>query len=308
MLTVAQAMQEFISRLEIPHCETDADGERCGSCVLCNTRRQRDALRRHLEEGLAVSQFLISGSFKRHTALHPLHDIDLFVVLDPNAESALMDSAPQKALARVREILGDAYPNKDKPKAQSRSVNVAFSGTGLAFDVVPAFPHPAGGYQIPDREAGRWIRTNPRRHAEHSSAANERAGGKAKPIVKALKRWNCPQPDKGKVVRSFHLELMVYDQLTSDPGPYAEGIARALRGVSSRVLSAMPEPAGVGPNVDADMTAEERRRASRLFAEAADLAVRALEADEQGRTGEAHHHWRTLLGSGYPEKGTPPKP
>lgn len=204
----------------------------------------------------------------------------------------------------MQQILGSAYPNKDKPKAQSRSVNVEFAGTGLAFDVVPAFPHGGGGYRIPDREAGVWIRTDPRKHVEHSIAANERAGGKAKPIVKALKRWKRQHADK--LVRSFHLELMVYDELTSDPGTYADGIARALDGLSSRVLRAMPDPAGVGPNVDG-MTAEERQHASRCFTRAAALAEKALDADREGRTGEAHHHWRALLGDDYPESGTSPR-
>jgi predicted nucleotidyltransferase len=302
MQTVCQAMEEFISGLEISRCPK---GQHCGTCVTCNAKRQRDSLRGHLEKALSVAEFFLSGSFKRRTALRPLHDIDLFVVLDATAESGLLESEPKVTLARVREVIGEAYPTKDKPKAQSRSVNVDFKGTGLAFDVVPAFVHKDGGYQIPDREAGVWIRTNPREHVEHSVAANERAGGKAKPIVKALKRWNCQQAER--VARSFHLELMVYDQLQSDPGSYADGIAKALRGLSSRVLYAMPEPAGVGPDVDQGLTTEERQRASKRFAEAADLADKALQAATQGRTGEAHHYWRTLLGSDYPEKGTPPE-
>jgi len=304
MLQVTQAMQFYISGLEIPNCPPGANGDRCGKCTACNARRQRDALRGHLEAEFAVAEFLISGSFKRRTAIRPLNDIDLFVVFDPEAEHELREAAPRTILKKVLDVLDDAYPTKEKPKAQSRSVNVEFAGTGLSFDVVPAFPDGVDGYVIPDRDAGAWLRTNPRVHKEHATAANEASGKKAKPIVKALKSWNSRQPDK--LVRSFHLELMVYEALRSDPGAYADGIAKALRAMASRVLYAMPEPAGVGPHVDAGMTNEERTRSSKTFGEAADLANRAIDAASRGETGEAHHYWYTLLGSAYPEKGKAP--
>lgn len=304
MMSVAQAMQDYISGLEISSCPPDQNGERCGKCTACNARRQRDALRGHLEGDFAVAEFLISGSFKRRTAIRPLNDIDLFVVFDPDAEEELRAAPPMTILKKVLDVLDDAYPTKEKPKAQSRSVNVEFAGTGLSFDVVPAFPDGVNGYVIPDREAGAWIRTNPRVHKAHATAANEASGKKAKPIVKALKSWNSRQPDK--LVRSFHLELMVYEALPSNPGTYADGIAKALRAMASRVLYAMPEPAGVGPHVDAGMTNDERTRAGKAFGEAADLADNAIDAASRGETSEAHHYWSTLLGSAYPEKGKAP--
>jgi predicted nucleotidyltransferase len=190
MMTVTQAIESYISGLQIPSCPPDASGDRCGKCTACNARRQRDALRGHLEKKFAVAEFLISGSFKRHTAIHPLNDIDLFVVLDSETEKALREAAPRVVLKNVLDVLDAAYPTKEKPKAQSRSVNVEFKGTGLSFDVVPAFPDGGDGYVIPDRDAGGWIRTNPRRHREHATEANQASGNKAKPIVKALKSWN----------------------------------------------------------------------------------------------------------------------
>ena len=272
---------------------------------MCDARRQRDNLRKHLEGAFSVSEFLISGSFKRRTAIRPLNDIDLFVVFDSDAERQLQRAAPSVVLRRVQDVLDDAYPTKDKPKAQSRSVNVEFSGTGLSFDVVPAFKDSSGrGYLIPDRDAASWIRTDPRKHAEYATQANTRAGNKAKPIIKALKSWNAQQ---NKVVRSFHLELMVYDVLQSDPGNYAGGIAQALRGLASRVRYPMPEPARVGPDVDQGMSQAERDRARAAFSEAADLADKATAAADRLATSEAHYHWRQLLGPTYPEPGTAPR-
>ena len=305
-MTVTQAMQEFISKLELSSCKRSSGEDACGSCTRCNARRQRDAIREHLEEELSVKEFLISGSFKRKTAIKPLNDIDLFVVLDPDAHEDLVDAAPLKILKEIQRILDDAYPNKEHPIVQDRSVNIEFSGTKLAFDVVPAFPDEENdGYRIPDRRTNSWISTNPRVHAEHSTAANERAGNKAKPLVKALKCWN--KQSEPKVLRSFHLELMVYDVLKSDPGPYADGIAWLLRKLADRVQSSMPDPAGVGPDVDAQLSEADRRRARRLLLDGADVADEAIELAKDGKVEEAHYKWRQLLGSTYPEKGKAPK-
>jgi hypothetical protein len=304
MLTVHQAVQAYLSGLEIERCDPEPGADRCGGCTTCNVRRQRDALRAHMEARFAVSEFLISGSFGRRTAIAPLNDIDLFVVLDPVSEAGLRASPPRAVLDRVLQALDAAYPTKEKPKAQSRSVNVEFKGTGLSFDVVPAFPLEDGAYQIPDRDAGAWIRTNPRVHKAHATAANERAGQAAKPIAKALKSWNRRQPEK--LLRSFHLELMVYEALGSKPDSRAAGIAAALRAMAVRVHAPMPEPAGLGPDVDAGMSIEERARASAALSAAAERAELALQAAARGATGEAHHHWSALLGPGYPEEGTSP--
>lgn len=304
MQTVSQAMDAFISSLKIASCDTDKDGERCGKCTRCDATRQRDLIRGHLEAAFSVNEFLISGSFKRHTAIRPLNDIDLFVVLDRDRHSDLASAAPIETLKAVQDVLDKAYPTKEHPILQGRSVNIEFVGTGLAFDVVPAFAVSGEQYTIPDRDTNRWIHTNPRLHAEHSTEANERAGKMAKPLVKALKHWN--RQHDPKPVRSFHLELMVYDVLRSQPESHAKGIAYLLHRLGDRVLTRMPEPAGIGPDVDERLTDGERARARKLFLDGAAAADLALERAAAGHPGEAHFVWRQLLGSEYPEKGTPP--
>ena len=289
-MTVAQAMEQFIAGLQISEREEE------------DARRQRDVLRRVLERPLSVREFVISGSFSRHTAIRPLHDIDLFVVLDPYAHARLADGAPLAVLTEIQRVLDAAYQNKHSI-IQNRSVNIAFAGTGLAFDVVPAFPDGAG-YRIPDRDTNTWIRTNPRIHSDHAEAANERAGRMAKPLVKALKHWRAQHKDVA--VRSFHLELMVYDLARAKPESYARGIATLLRQLAARVMAPTPEPAGIGPAVDVQMSTSEHERAAALFSAAAALADEALTLAAQGYTGHAHHAWRSLLGQVYPEAGIAP--
>jgi len=294
MMTVAQAMQDFISSLELKDRE---DSE---------ARRQRDVVKDHLLDGLTVEELFISGSFGRNTAIRPLKDIDLFLVLERKAHEDLRNGTPRACLDAVHTVLDKAYQNKTSPRTQARSVNIEFVGTGIGFDVVPAFrdPNRDDVYTIPDSDIGRWIDTNPRIHKEHSTRANDQAGKKAKPLVKALKRWNALQ--QPKALRSFHIELMVYNALLSPPASYAEGLEHLFTDLSERVMYPCPDPAGLGSNVDAGYAAGTRERAQALFRNAAGIARHALQAAADGRTEEAHFHWRSLLGESYPERGKEP--
>lgn len=297
MRTVTQALEAFISSLEL----TDRQYE--------EANQQRQVVTGHLLRGLSVKDTFISGSFGRSTAIRPLHDIDLFINLNRPAHDDLRQGGPDVCLKKFREVLADAYPNKELPTIQGRSVNIQFSGTGIGFDVVPAFQDPGNPevYEIPDRNVSGWIRSNPRLHKDHSIAANDRAGKKAKPLVKALKHWNFRQPGK-KPLRSFHLELMVYEVLQSPPGSYAEGLAYLFAALVRQVMSPCPDPAGLGPDVAASFSYERRQRAQRMLRAAADTAQLALDAGNAGRTEDAHYYWHSLFGDAYPERGKAPGP
>lgn len=296
MSTVSQALHEFISALEL----TDKQD--------LEAREQRDRVKAHLLSGLSVKEVFISGSFGRRTAIRPLKDIDLFIVLNRSKHEDLYRS-PRACLRKVREVLDKPYPDKELPTLQRRSVNIQFSGTDIGFDVVPAFEdrYSPEVYEIPDRNPpdDRWIHSNPRKHKEHSTAANERTHGRAIPLVKALKHWNNAQKPK-KALRSFHLELMVYAALQTKPESDAVGLMQLFEDLATRVMSPCPDPAGLAPDVAKDFPADRRQRAQALLREAAAIARKAVDAADSGRVEEAHFYWRSLFGERYPEVGKQP--
>lgn len=295
MTTVRQAMSTFLSDLEL----TDKQFET--ACA------QRDRVHDVLKRGLSVSETIFSGSFARQTAIRPLNDIDILIVLSRKAHGTLLDGGPTACLREVRRVLHAAWPNKEHPILQNRSVRVEFTGTGIGFDVVPAFrdAEDAEVYTIPDRDTGRWILSNPRAHKEHAIRANERAGQRAKPLVKALKHWNQRFPEPP--LKSFHLELMVYDLLVAPPESDAHGIASLFDGLASRVMRHCADPAGLGPDVDGGMTDQERGRARDLVEGASKDARAAVIAAVDGDTETAHFLWRHILGDRYPEAGRKPE-
>jgi hypothetical protein len=292
MLTITLGFEKCIQGLEL------TDEERA------EASRQQNVLRDNLRQHLGgVERDILSGSYSRRTAIRPLDDIDLFVILDRTVHRDVYPPAsPEQCLRKVQRALALAYPNKAPATIQGRSVNIVFHGTGIGYDVVPAFAVSGGlYYMIPDRSRRSWINTDPERHKDAGTAANARAGSKLNPLVKLAKHWN---RGHGAVLQSFHIEVMAYRAFNTPPATYPDGIAALFEHLAGAVMVACPEPAGVGgPNVDAGMTSQDRAAPQRALLQAAASAKTALELDRLGRAREAHGVWRELFGDVYPERG-----
>jgi hypothetical protein len=289
MATVAQAFHKFVGDLELTQAEQD------------EASRQQRVLRDNLRDHLGgIERDILSGSYSRRTAIRPLNDIDVFIILEEAKHGAIRGQHPTACLEAVKAALGRAYPTKAAAKLQGRSVNIDFSGTGIAYDIVPAFNVSEGVYIIPDRERKNWIKTNPEKHRQALQLANEKAGNMLNPLIKAAKHWNA---NNKKPLRSFHLEVMSYGAFKSPPSSFAQGLRDLLSFLAGSVLLSCPEPAGIGPSIDAGMPPEERRTIQTALMQAAEVASRAILFDSASRVEEAHGLWRGLLGPVYPERG-----
>jgi len=287
MWSVREALEKFIQSLKL----TDRQKE--------EVIRQHTVVREQLRRRLGVETDFLSGSYSRNTAIRPLHDIDLVIVVEEVTSRPTV--SPDALLKAVRKALKAAWPEKELPILQQHSVHLKFSGSGIAFDIVPAFKRLGRkAYFIPERETGRWLRTNPRRHKEQSREANERAGKKLKPLLRAVKHWNRHHPSSP--LGSFHLEAMSYDAFLQPPDGYLEGLEILFSHLSQKVLYPCPDPAGLGPDVDEWMTSQQRQAASQLLASAADQVQHVL-AEEESFPSQAHQRLRALFGEDYRDRG-----
>lgn len=287
MKTISQAFEEFTQSLELTQAQRDEAID------------QHTNMRAKLGERLDVAGNFLSGSYARNTAIRPLNDIDIFLVLNPGDELTVV-SKPQEALTVVKDTLARIYPGKT-PTLQSRSVNIEFSRTGIAYDVVPGFADPDDGevYWIPDCDGPKWIKTNPRIHKVQSTRANEAAGKKLKPLLKSVKHANHVH---GKMARSFHLEVLSWSILTTDPRSYLAGLVTLFAGLRDRIMDPCPDPAGLGPDIRPPR--EKLEATKKWLSEMATLASDAKLLADQGRTGEAHAKLRELFADQWPEKGS----
>jgi hypothetical protein len=297
-MTVQQAFHDFLGRLELTATEEDKV-----------SRQQSDLRERVRQQFRGIQRDVLVGSYSRKTAVRPLNDVDVFLVLDPAVHGARKYSEPLLILEDLQRALRGCYPSPGPAtRIQGRSVNVEFSGTGIGYDIIPAFFHSMQGtlptdvvYEIPDRNRRTWIRTNPERHRQRCVEANQRAGGMLNRIIKAAKHWNRSQKDaRGeKPWRSFHLESLAYGAFRSPPGSERAGLAALLNHLVASASSSCPDPAGLGPSVDSDIDWGARQRAQQLTQSAASLAADAMAQERYGDHAAAAGRWRQLLGSEF---------
>lgn len=157
--------------------------------------------------GTRIVDTYLSGSYARDTAVRPLDDVDIVVVVDPRAwETGWFSTTPDpsKVLGSFANAIRRCYPDSSV-HMQTRSVGLKLYH--LDIDVIPAIDIGGDLLKIPDRSKGNWIKSAPRRHTELATQVNNMREGKFKPLVKLLKTWNNNLPSTAHV-RSFLIETM----------------------------------------------------------------------------------------------------
>lgn len=292
MPTVAQVFHDFLTDIELKPEEQKA------------ASRQQNDLRERLRTRMpSITRDILVGSYARGTAIRPLNDIDVFLILDPAVHGRRLSSQPLLLLEDLQRALRACYSDPGpQTQIQRRSVNIEFSSSGIGFDMIPAFSDGSWpeSYDIPDRYQSIWIKTNPERHKEKCSEANDRADGALNQLIKAAKHWNYLQRDANgdKPLRSFHLEVMAYSAFAGAPPDPRAGMALLLEHLAHRIAFSCPEPAGLGPDLDAGLTPAERDRAGRALRSASTCAADAVR-HETTHPWHAHQCWRELFGAEY---------
>jgi hypothetical protein len=131
-----------------------------------------------------------------------------------------------------------------------------------------------------------------------STAKNETCDQKYVPFVKMVKGIN---RELGDPVRpSFLLEVMALQLVTPPFGRYQDEVRWFLASAAEQVEVSWPDPAGLGPDVNSDMTAYGRREAARVLSEGLAVAEEAIRLEDAGRERDAVERWRELFGSRMP--------
>lgn len=292
MITVSEAFETFRQRLELSETE------------------RADAIRRHndvrecIRAVFEIDGDFLTGSYARHTKTKPLKDIDIFFCLGEK-ERHWRTKPPKAILDAFETCLAGRY-GADSVALGRRCVTVEFDknnptadkeGKVLSIDAVPAYEL-RDCYEIPDRDLGKWIKTDPDIHKEKSTEKNKSLDDKWIPLVKMLKRWN-RSADK-PISPSFLVEVMALDLVdgpfTDYPGEIRRFFAAALDGI----MQDWPDPADLGPSVSDQMTAQKRQEAVAALRAAEVKAARATYLERQGKNGEALVVWREVMGKYFP--------
>ncbi len=292
MITVTEAFDKFRQRLEL------SDTER------------NDAIRRHndvrdcIRAEFDIEHDFLTGSYARHTKTKPLKDIDIFFCLGQK-DRHWRSQPPQKVLNAFEKCLAAKYEAGNVDPGR-RCVTVEFEkdnptadeeGKVLSIDAVPAYEL-SDYYEIPDRDLGKWLKTDPDIHKEKSMDKNKALDDKWVPLVKMLKRWN--RSADNPISPSFLIEVMALELVDSPFRNYPSEIRRFFAAALNGIMQDWPDPAGLGPPVSDQMNPRKRQDAVAALRAAEVKAARAAHLEQQGKNGEALAVWREVMGKYCP--------
>jgi hypothetical protein len=294
MLTTNQAFEKFRQRLEL------------------GTAEQKDAEKRHgevrdcIRGGFDMKTDSLSGSYKRHTKTKPLKDVDIMFVLG-DKEKWRRDKPPIETLQAFEAHLKKTYTGQGQVEIGRRCVTVEFEknyypedhdGKVLSIDAVPALGCGGDEYEIPDKVTGTWIKTNPETHKKQATAKNKELDGRWVPLVKMAKGWN--RANGRPIKPSFLIEVMAEELVEAPFSTYPDEIRNFFAAMEANAGRSWRDPAGLGPPVSDQMTAERVTEAKKALAEAQRKATLARRAEETGRQGDSLWIWREVLGDYFP--------
>ncbi|HEY3054105.1 MAG TPA: hypothetical protein VGK04_12030 [Thermoanaerobaculia bacterium] len=275
------------------------------------------------------------GSFARSVKTRPLDDIDLLILLvgtgteiargsdDPytlwikilNSTAPLAMFPDQfgyvnstKVLNAFKSALSDvpAYAKSDVSK-NGEAVTLSLSSYPWAFDAVPAVPvnDGAGGflYYVIPNGSGDWLATDPRRDAAQLTAVNQGHYGELLPVVRLLKYWN-RRVHKPRL-SSYYFETLVKRTFEFQPpiGSSSAAMRHFFANAGTYVWLSCPDPKGLGPNLDADISYETKKKVTDAMSEAARFASNADLMEGVGDQKSAIYWWGRVFGTDFPSYG-----
>jgi hypothetical protein len=299
MITIDEAFRKFKSRLELNQKEQD------------NASARHKEVRDYINTRFAMADDFLTGSYRRNTKSKPLKDIDIFFVLKDSERSKYRDKHPSIVLEDFRKEMAAKW-GENAVKKQGRSVGLDFGivvdaddNTDyriLSIDAVPAFKS-GDDYEIPCNDSGKWIKTNPKIHADKATEANQAYSSEWKGIVRMLKYWNNnPKHGKDKPVKpSFLIEVMALQCLHAPwGGQFDREFEAIFSTLADRITDEWKDPAGLGPPISNGMVSARKQRARTLLQAAAGEARNAINLARTGKNGEALKAWRALFGPKFP--------
>lgn len=286
---IAEAFKILRSNIEI----TDLQAE----VVSTRQNNVRDLISSELE----VKESFLSGSYSRHTLLGPLSDadIDIFIVLDSKYFHQYngQNGGPSGLLELVKKVLRKTYTRTPDISRNGQAVTIQF--TDFMVDVVPSFYRKDGGFLIPNSITQSWLPTDPKKHVEIMTAANEAHDGDLVPLVKMIKAWNRYHES---YFRSFHLETMALSLLANVKiSDFPSGMRYFFDKGKSFVAQKNPDPAGFQEDIGAYINSQEKvNEAVSRFSSACNFALRAEQSATNGALENAFNEWKRIFGDYFP--------
>ncbi len=260
-----------------------------------------------------VVETVPSGSLARGTQRDPIHDVDLIIVFrqedhpDWDTGNGSAEAALEYIRGQVTGLLGvtaGTFAQEVRLTGIRTHVVKCFlddPGDDDAFtvEVMPALRRSAGGLRIPEcgNPAG-WVTADPKFLLSAVAARHDEWRFFA-PMIRAIKKWK----DVAKLdMKSLTAEVLA---LQCMPRPWSGqtltrqvALQQFFTAAASAVMDGVADPAGWCGEIQPELDRTAMRDA---LMEAADVAARAVAAEQRGDHDAAVCLWRSVFGPDFPE-------
>lgn len=253
--------------------------------------KRHHLIRDHIRASWTLEADFLTGSYDRHTKTKKLKDVDIFVVIDPDGPQAYL--ANGSGVAAI-EALSDVLSTRWSEVATDDYVaTVEYAGDDVtSYEIAPVFARSAGGYLMPNGQG--WMATDPNIHADLVTAKNKECGAKFVPFIKMVKGIN---REAGEPISpSFLLEVMGLELVFAPFGRYRDEVRWFLASAADRFLEDWPDPAHLGPSVNRNLSASERKNLAGTIRGWLTVAEDAIRLEEAGKEKAAVEAWKQLFG------------
>lgn len=150
---------------------------------------------------------LLIGSYGKKTNIRPPTDVDLLFKIPAETFDQYYNysgNGPSALLQDIRTRLSKKYTTTEKISAWGKVVLIKFSDGKHNVELLPAFDV-GDVFMIPNSEdGGSWESFDARADLDAVSDANTNTGGKARKLIKIIKRWRIET--KSLSIKSFEVE------------------------------------------------------------------------------------------------------
>ena len=275
------------------------------------------------------------GSFNRRTKIRELDDIDMMITLDGTdcvsqdslfaaytVNVAAADTAPlagfrdQNGYVNSIRILNGiktaliTVPQYNKAEFHRRgeAVTLKLSSYPWTFDIVPAIEvwnstRTGQHFLIPDGN-GAWKKTDPRLDAAYTTRINTMHNNVALPTIRLLKYWK--EHNLPGEIGSYYFEtlaLKTFELQISSLTTIRQAVSVFFYYVGSWLLSTCPDPKGLEPALDRDISSTIKWQANNKIQAAATIIRSAMSNEARGYQQPAIGYWRQVFGSEFPSYG-----
>ena len=297
--TLTTYFGELLKNIEPPQHRQDAAME--------VSDRVREFLKNHDDFPTSDPYSRLSGSYRRHTSVGDIKDVDIIVKVD-----VMLEESPGSIIRKLKTTLDDlpealGLKGCSEIKQSRRSVHVYFEDKDFHLDIVPAIVPKEIDQKlyIPDKSWGKWIESNPIGYCRHLSELNDKYGGKVVPLIKIVKHF---RDYNMKIMRpkSYWLEALVVYHVTSGSIDMSQSIAEIFRDLMSAIYNKfapllgrdddatphIPDPM-LGNDISWNWDRTHFETFMNKVKEAKETATKALEANNQE---EAIKLWQSVFG------------